>query len=364
MDSEDLILRFEQWQNEVRREVERQGRYSQALNSILIVGAFIAGVQGQLLSVTLELDPNTVRARACNLISFLGLVTEIAGTFFGAVNAVKLQLKAQRGTRALDRMEECKGSMKFVMKFIAKKRAMVPPNLPKTDPPKPSSSQASSSSADGPSEPQDRRSLADELNLADADFTIGHPQSTATNIVYFANDFGFITSGLNRGYLNYHGVNATGREDRLEHCTNIIDTLNQVVLLLGYKPSWTLLSGIDATVHAIRTYEATGQLSPDEEGREKWWTMRRRSLRCIDLPADVPDSPLEKISLEMVSLVAMGFGVLCLAVSIIIFAAARTDILGNQVWATCVAVLLVITLFSVLPFVPSRFVHAFMRCGA
>ncbi|KAH6903146.1 hypothetical protein BKA70DRAFT_1301688 [Coprinopsis sp. MPI-PUGE-AT-0042] len=128
MDAEDLILHFERWQSEVRREVERQGRYSRALNSILIVvrkahgvgsrpdtdpgsqGAFIAGVQGQLLSITLELDPAALKAQACNYIGFVGLIAEVAGTFFGAANAVKLQLKAQRGAQALDRMEGCKGN--------------------------------------------------------------------------------------------------------------------------------------------------------------------------------------------------------------------------------------------------------------
>ncbi|KAH6891747.1 hypothetical protein BKA70DRAFT_1326004 [Coprinopsis sp. MPI-PUGE-AT-0042] len=360
MDSEDLILRFEQWQNEVRREVERQGRYSQALNSILIVGAFIAGVQGQLLSTTLELNPSTLRARASNLIGFVGLVAEIAGTFFGAVNAVKLQLRAQRGTRVLDHMEECKGNMKILVKFIAKRCGMLLPYSPQADPPKPSSLQTLSSSTDRPGESPNPQNSGDE------DSTPQSQQLPAANFIYAANEFGFITTVgttvCNDYHVNYHGVNSTVREDRLEHCTDIIDTLNQVVLL-GYKPSWTLLAGIDATVHAIRTYEAKGQLPPEEEGHKEWWAAPR-PLRYINLPADVPISPLEKISLEMVSLVAMGFGVVCLAVSIIIFAAARTDILGNEVWATCVAVLLVITLFSVLPFVPSRFVHAFMRHGA
>jgi hypothetical protein len=37
MDAEDIMVFFEKWQNKVRREVERQGRYSQALNIILVV---------------------------------------------------------------------------------------------------------------------------------------------------------------------------------------------------------------------------------------------------------------------------------------------------------------------------------------
>ncbi|KAH6891749.1 hypothetical protein BKA70DRAFT_1326009 [Coprinopsis sp. MPI-PUGE-AT-0042] len=53
----------------------------------------------------------------------------------------------------------------------------------------------------------------------------------------------------------------------------------------------------------------------------------------------------------------MGLGVLCLAISVILFAAVRLGVLGNTVWATSLGILLAITLLSALPFVP-----LFYRC--
>jgi hypothetical protein len=86
----------------------------------------VASVQIQLLALTLGLDPTAPRAQACNIIGFLGLAAEIAGTFFGAANAVKLQLRAQRGTQGLDRMEECKANLKVIMKYIARNSVHLP----------------------------------------------------------------------------------------------------------------------------------------------------------------------------------------------------------------------------------------------
>ncbi|KAH6891743.1 hypothetical protein BKA70DRAFT_1571888 [Coprinopsis sp. MPI-PUGE-AT-0042] len=358
MDAEDVLLRFEQWQNEVRREVERQGRYAQALNSILIVGAFIAGVQGQLLTEMLELDPTTLRARTCNLISFLGLVLEVTGTFFGAVNAVKLQFRAQRGTRALDCMEECKGSLNIVVKYIAKWRAQ-------------RNAEAQADSRKGmaePSPPPTPNSFARPGEIAtlisSVEDSVASPRRSR-EVSFFSGGNITITGGsfiMNHTNMDSRPVNA---EVQLEICENIIEGMRRLAVVFGHETPRLLLAGIDTIidqVHSIKDGEDNGTQLTDENNHEKLATGNQ--LKHVHLPAHKKcPSPLEKVSLEIVSLVAMGLGVLCLAVSIILFAGARRDVLGNEIWATCLAVLTAITLFSALPFIPARFVDMFMRHG-
>ncbi|KAH6891750.1 hypothetical protein BKA70DRAFT_846787 [Coprinopsis sp. MPI-PUGE-AT-0042] len=134
MEPDEVLLHFEQWQSEERREAKRQakreGRYVQTFIVILAVGAIVASVQTQLLTLILDLDPSTLPVQTCISISFVGLVLVIAGTFFGAVNAIRLQLMAQRGTRALGYMEECKENLQALVKYITESKANSPSTLP------------------------------------------------------------------------------------------------------------------------------------------------------------------------------------------------------------------------------------------
>ncbi|KAH6891748.1 hypothetical protein BKA70DRAFT_1326007 [Coprinopsis sp. MPI-PUGE-AT-0042] len=365
IETEDLVVRFEQWQNEVGNEVERQRRYSQALNSILIVGAFIAGVQGQLLSEMLRLDPASLTARTCNLISFLGLVLEIAGTFFGAVNAVKLQLRAQRGTRALDCMEGCKGSLKIVVKYLAKVHAQRRNAEPPADAnngmaePSPNSPQPSPPSDSSASNALIRFGLTVPPDIPTDNENPISPSSTSGIIppsVFNVNSGPVNFNIVGGNMMNYHwDSRSISAEVPIEICESIIEGMKQLVVVFGHQTPRILLSAIDSIidqVYSTRDGEDKGA-QPTDEGDSKGRLAVGNRLKYVCLP--VPDkqrSPLEKVSLEIVSLVAMGLGVLCLAVSIILFAAARADVLGNKVWATCVSALLTVTLFSVLPFVP------------
>ncbi|KAH6903150.1 hypothetical protein BKA70DRAFT_1301700 [Coprinopsis sp. MPI-PUGE-AT-0042] len=359
IETEDLVVRFEQWQNEVGNEVERQRRYSQALNSILIVGAFIAGVQGQLLSEMLRLDPASLTARTCNLISFLGLVLEIAGTFFGAVNARSVErerLIAWRG---------CKGSLKIVVKYLAKvhaqRRNAEPPAdanngmaEPSPDSPQPSPpSDLSASNAlirFGLTVPPDIPT--DNENPISPSSTSGIIPPSVFNVNSGPVNFNIVGGNM----MNYHwDSRSISAEVPIEICESIIEGMKQLVVVFGHQTPRILLSAIDSIidqVYSTKDGEDKGA-QPTDEGDSKGRLAVGNRLKYVCLP--VPDkqrSPLEKVSLEIVSLVAMGLGVLCLAVSIILFAAARADVLGNKVWATCVSALLTVTLFSVLPFVP------------
>ncbi|KAH6909170.1 hypothetical protein BKA70DRAFT_1277687 [Coprinopsis sp. MPI-PUGE-AT-0042] len=381
MDSSDLLLRFEQWQNGVRREVERQGRYAQALNSVLIVGAFIAGVQGQLLSEIIDLDSKAFRARSCNLISFLGLVVEVAGTFFGAANAVKLQLRAQRGTRALDCMEECKASLKIIVKYIAKNQAQLHASPSKAeahasstkDVAEPSPVPTPTSHAPSPHRHQYRQKIAPDdtasntSTLPDRDPVSKESEKAnwiAADTVNIHGGSFFMVMGDNHAYWDTKPASA---EVQLEICEKIIEAMERLTVLLGHEAPEPLLFAIDAIIGEVHSIvgdsEDNGARRTDENGHEEKLASGNE-LKYVQLPAHHKHwSPLEKVSLEIVSLVAMGFGVLCLAVSIILFAAARSDVLGNSVWVTCLSALLTVTLISVLPFVPVHFVGASVHSG-
>ncbi|KAH6903145.1 hypothetical protein BKA70DRAFT_1514778 [Coprinopsis sp. MPI-PUGE-AT-0042] len=340
MEADDLLLRFETWQKEVRREVERQGRNAQALNIILIVGALVAGVQAQLLSGTLALDPESHRARRCNRYGFLGLIVEIAGTFFGAVNAVKLQSMAQKGTRALDRMEECKGGIKIVMK-IAKRRSLMLPSSP------------NSSCLQTPSSPVGRFRDSN-INPGDESPIFQSQRFRESNVDNTGQSF--------TSYTMHPHEDPIGTEHQLEVCEDIVKAMNEVLLLIRNEPPRALLTGIDTLidrVHSIKYYEDTGVQPADEVGRKEVLTAGNQ-LVYIQLPGRNKGMyHLETLPLEGLSLVMMAIGVLLLEVSIILFISLRTDILGNSFWAYCVFFLALATIYGVLPFVPSIYRAAF-----
>ncbi|KAG2007070.1 hypothetical protein CC2G_014795 [Coprinopsis cinerea AmutBmut pab1-1] len=117
MDSEALILRFDEWIEQARRRVEQHSLAAESLKNIIVIGAFIAGVQSQLLTSTIELDRSQI-ADACNTLSFMGLVAEIVGTFFGSVNALKLHKEATVGDRYLSELSKCRADLKLVFAHV------------------------------------------------------------------------------------------------------------------------------------------------------------------------------------------------------------------------------------------------------
>ena len=83
--------------------------------------SFIAGVQAQIISFTLQLPPLAL-GRSANFFAFLGLILEITGTFLGAIHTLFLQTKIEKGTRVIVSMTQCQADLKIIVKFLQRKK--------------------------------------------------------------------------------------------------------------------------------------------------------------------------------------------------------------------------------------------------
>ncbi|KAH6891745.1 hypothetical protein BKA70DRAFT_1325995 [Coprinopsis sp. MPI-PUGE-AT-0042] len=313
MDAQDLILRYEQWQNAVGREVERQERCLQALSHMLAVGALIAGVQAQFLSVTLDLGPDADLARSCNGFGILGLVIEVLGTFYGVPNLFVLQRSLQRAKRALDRMEECKGNVKVLMKYIAKRREM-----PLPDPPGPSALQTPSNSPTSES----HNNLP--LNSVDGN-PIPEYQKVWSNIVDASS-----TVALQHTVHYHTDSDLTGTNNQLRNISKIL----REVVSIGYHPPRELLTGIATVlerVHSITGCEDTGAQSSGESDRLVDLLTARSQRR--------PSSWIAWFIQILVPNFIMSLGVSCLLFSILCYVVARLDFLGQEVLTASCAIM-------------------------
>ncbi|KAH6903147.1 hypothetical protein BKA70DRAFT_1301689 [Coprinopsis sp. MPI-PUGE-AT-0042] len=308
MDAQDLILRYEKWQNAVRMEVEFQEGSLQALSPMLAVGALIAGVQAQFLSLTLEiLELNDPWTGWCNRVGMFGLFAEVLGTFCGAINVFYFQRRVRRAKQALDRMEECKGNVKVLMKYIAKRREM-----PLPDPPGPSALQTPSNS------PTSESHNDLPLNLVDKN-PIPQYQQSWSNIVNADSTVAV------QHTVHYHtDSDLTSMENQLDICRNISRILREVVLI-GYHPPRQLLTGIDTVIE--RVHSITG--CDSDTGAQP---SSGKSDRLVDLltarSQRRPPPSIAWFLLDAVSKSMMFLGVSCLLMSMLLYGLARVDFLG------------------------------------
>lgn len=82
--------------------------------------SFIAGVQAQIISFTLQLPPLAL-GRSANFFAFLGLILEITGTFLGAIHTLFLQRKIEDGARVVVSMTQCQADLKIIAKVVQRK---------------------------------------------------------------------------------------------------------------------------------------------------------------------------------------------------------------------------------------------------
>jgi zinc transporter ZupT len=67
--------------------------------------AFIAGVQSQIISFTMNL-PQSSMGKATNSIAFVGLLLDVIGTFLGVIHAIVLQRRIKENTSLLNAMTQ------------------------------------------------------------------------------------------------------------------------------------------------------------------------------------------------------------------------------------------------------------------
>jgi hypothetical protein len=334
----------------------------------------VAGVQAQLLSITLGLDPAASGARECYYVGLIGLLTEITGTFCGGLHLWHLQRWEQRGKQALDYMEECKANLKITMKYVARNSVQLHCH---TSPPNPRDAKlkggASSPREDDLMEdgepsilPLPRRTplprvehprgFASNLppNFEDPNepsHSIGQPNAVHHTGNTRWNCENFINSGrdIQSNYM-YGDITLFDAEDHVETCKTIVGAVKHIITLFGQEAPKPLLVGIDSVIGRVYSIKnEKGEAEQPSKGNGPDATVTESQLKYVQLPT--PNKQV--LPFERVALNAMAFGVPCLQASITLFAVARIDALGAKVGVLClgVGVISMITICFLFPFI-------------
>ncbi|PPR03066.1 hypothetical protein CVT26_004564 [Gymnopilus dilepis] len=124
MDREDILIRVEGWSRQMQETTDADKGTIEAVNTLMVVAAFIAGVQAQVLAISINL-PGSVLARITNILGFIGLVFEISGTSLGAIHAVFLQRRVRSGLRSVNEINEFKGDLDTILKAYSRNHDII-----------------------------------------------------------------------------------------------------------------------------------------------------------------------------------------------------------------------------------------------
>ncbi|KAL0958688.1 hypothetical protein HGRIS_014019 [Hohenbuehelia grisea] len=92
---------FEKTHDRMQNEIDALKGIVVNINALITVGAFIAGVQAQMISFTWESNNNSLQ-RTANWFSFAGLTLDIIGTAIGVIRTGSLQRSVRRTERVLN----------------------------------------------------------------------------------------------------------------------------------------------------------------------------------------------------------------------------------------------------------------------
>jgi len=269
--------------------VQKHQKAADSLNMLIIVGAFIAGVQGQLLQITLGFPAGPL-TKTCNTVALVGLAFEVAGVFFGALAAVAMRRTAQDGTDVTKLMTTCRDELLNVLMHAEKN---VEIDLKLATPSSPRSPWSTPQHDDADEAEIKARRLVESLN----------------------------TLKVLRQHRNVRG--------------SLFDDLAKIIEYLS--PAHP----------AIRTLRSFGSPAADEKS-----TLRRQRDGNIQEEPRSYQEALARLTggdgvgmteaRVWVPLASMATGVLCLALSVVILAAVPLDVLGVWNWVLCTVVLLAV----------------------
>jgi len=97
---ESLCRSLERWSTWTQHDINSDKTIVDTVNALIAVAAFIAGVQSSIISSTLPLN-QTMLGKATNVVSFVGLLLDVIGTFLGVIHAIVLQRRIKGNTAVL-----------------------------------------------------------------------------------------------------------------------------------------------------------------------------------------------------------------------------------------------------------------------
>ncbi|PPQ97343.1 hypothetical protein CVT26_006577 [Gymnopilus dilepis] len=115
MNTDDVIDIIDEWRRPIEQEVDRYRGIIDQLNTMTVVAVFIAGVQAQLLAISLGLPPSRI-VHLTNIFLFLGLCFEISGVAMGATHSLLLQNRIKSSNRSLSDYLQFRSDMVVVLK--------------------------------------------------------------------------------------------------------------------------------------------------------------------------------------------------------------------------------------------------------
>jgi hypothetical protein len=257
--------------------------------------SFIAGVQAQIISFTLQLPPLAL-GRSANFFAFFGLILEITGTFLGAIHTLFLQRKIEDGARVVVSMTQCQADLKIIAKVVQRK------------------------------EEESRRERNGQLH-SEHHYASFFPGSNDVQII--GGEF-TINQSINHtpvvGDINDY-------EDRAENVKSVLEGME-----LRYKSL--------APPHIInKILELIGKVYPDALTIPPLGPVRKDTVITI---VDLMPVMRPVFAYGNIPLMSMASGVAALAISTILLAMA-SDLLRAEVWISCVAALVGVMTLSFLP---------------
>jgi hypothetical protein len=319
IDADDIVFSVEEWSNRIQETIDGDKATIEAVHTLMVVvrlmnstvlwfyvnmwlggpkAAFIAGVQAQIIAFTLGLEPSRLKKEA-NFFAFLGLILEIAGTFLGAIHSILLQRRSKGNTDSHNRITQFKADVKVILKWHAKKRSQ---NEHEQEP-------ASTRHRMG--------SLEVFSNVQNVSITGGSFMVTAPTVAVSDN-----------------------RDDYRERLQRVESLMNEIRHYPWSRSQGYIVNAIMKIVH---------ELSPPSQGPLQPQPIVMYGASTEGDLKSVPAVVRRMFALGNIPLYSMAVGVVFLAISTILLAAASANTVGSAVWVTCVGVLVGIMILSFLP---------------
>ncbi|KDQ58960.1 hypothetical protein JAAARDRAFT_46592 [Jaapia argillacea MUCL 33604] len=99
----------------VQQELNSAKRVLTTVNSLLVVAAFISGVQAQIIAISYKDNPGGLSIRLLKLFSFLGLYFDVIGTCWGVLHTLTVQRTAQKCETLLADIQTAKSDVQLVL---------------------------------------------------------------------------------------------------------------------------------------------------------------------------------------------------------------------------------------------------------